>query len=166
MANGEDFTRWARAAQPQLLRAAYLMSGDHHRAEDLVQEALTKVAARWRRLRDGSPEAYARTVIYHDHISWWRTRRHEVLIAQQMEPTAAEVAEPERRVVLLRALLALPPRQRAVVVLRYFEDLTEQETARVLGVTAGTVKSQAHTALRRLRETSPELAGLLREEAR
>jgi RNA polymerase sigma-70 factor (sigma-E family) len=158
-----EFTRWARARQPQLLRAAVLLTGDVGRAEDLVQEALVKVAARWGRLRDTNPDAYARTVLYHDHISWWRRRRHEVVT------DVPDVARPQRgsaeqRLVVRRALAHLTPRQRAVIVLRYFDDLTERETAQVLGVSVGTVKSQTHLALRRLREAAPELAELRDEE--
>jgi RNA polymerase sigma-70 factor (sigma-E family) len=160
----EEFTRWARARQPYLLRASILLTGDQHRAEDLVQEALAKVAARWGRLRQGSPDAYARKVIYHDQISWWRKQRHEVLTAYDVD-VAAVSREPERRILLLTALRALTPRQRAVVVLRYFEDLTERQAAEVLGVTVGTVKSQTHLSLRRLREAAPELAQFLHEES-
>jgi RNA polymerase sigma factor (sigma-70 family) len=120
---------------------------------------------RWRRLRDSSPDAYARTVIYHGNVSWWRRRRGEVLIAEPVErPSPGEPVE--RRLLVRRALAALTPRQRAVVVLRYYEDLTERQTAHVLGVSLGTVKSQTHLALRRLREAAPELAELLQEDSR
>jgi RNA polymerase sigma-70 factor (sigma-E family) len=160
----EEFTRWARARQPHLLRACLLLTGDRHRAEDLVQEALAKVATRWGRLRTSSPDAYARKVMYHDHVSWWRKRRGEVLTAYDVEATAPAGA-PEQRILLLSALRTLTPRQRAVVVLRYFEDLTEHQTAEVLGVSVGTVKSQTHLSLRRLREAAPELAEFLHEES-
>ena len=73
----ESFTAWARARQGSLLRTATLLAGDPHRAEDLVQEALTKVALRWPALRDGSPEAYARRILVRDNISWWRRRRRD-----------------------------------------------------------------------------------------
>ncbi|WP_151084377.1 SigE family RNA polymerase sigma factor [Nocardioides cynanchi] len=160
----EEFTRWARARQQHLLRASLLLTGDRQRAEDLVQEALAKVAARWSRLQTTSPDAYARTVMFHDHISWWRARRHEVLTAYDVDGVAEGVV-PERRILLLAALRTLTPRQRAVVVLRYFEDLTERQTAEVLGVSVGTVKSQTHLSLRRLREAAPELAEFLHEES-
>lgn len=161
----DEFTRWARARQAQLLRAALLISGDRGRAEDLVQDALTQVAMRWRRLRDGSPDAYARRVIYHGNVSWWRRRRHEVLTAYDVEP-AQQHESLDRGLAIRCALAALTPRQRAVVVLRYFEDLTEREAADVLGVSVGTVKSQTHLALLRLREAAPELAEFLHEESR
>ena len=158
----QEFTQWARSAQPRLVRAAYLLTGDHHRAEDLAQDALTKIALRWRRLRDGSPDAYARTVMYHAHISWWRKWRREVT-ADQVDAGSAPGTEPELRIVIREALLTLTPRQRAVVVLRYFEDCSERDAADALGVSVGTVKSQTSLALRRLRERAPELADLLRE---
>jgi RNA polymerase sigma-70 factor (sigma-E family) len=159
----EEFTRWARARQSHLLRASLLLTGDRQRAEDLVQEALAKVAMRWGRLRDGSPDAYARKVMFHDHVSTWRKRRHEVLTADDGE-APVRPREPEQRIVLLAALRTLTPRQRAVVVLRYYEDLTERQAAEVLGVSVGTVKSQTHLSLKRLREAAPELAELLHEE--
>src|SRR5262245_65599353 len=78
----EEFTRWARARQRHLLRVALLLTDDVSRAEDLVQEALTQVAMRWRKLRDSSPDAYARKVIYHGNVSWWRRSRGEVTTAE------------------------------------------------------------------------------------
>jgi RNA polymerase sigma-70 factor (sigma-E family) len=161
----EEFTRWARARQQHLLRVALLMTDDRSRAEDLVQDALTAVAMRWTRLRETSPDAYARTVIYHGNVSWWRRRRGEVLTAEVVD-LPSPGAPVERRLLVRRALAALTPRQRAVVVLRYFEDLTERDAAAVLGVTGGTVKSQTHLALRRLREAAPELVELLQEDTR
>jgi RNA polymerase sigma-70 factor (sigma-E family) len=155
----EEFAAFARASQPRLLRAAYLICGDAHMAEDLVQSALVKVAMRWSRLRDGQPEAYARTVLYRDAVTWWRRWRREIAVASLPEPRArADGDEVPLRVVLGRALRRLTPKQRAVLVLRYFEDHTEARTAQVLGVTVGTVKSQTAVALRRLRELAPELA--------
>jgi RNA polymerase sigma-70 factor (sigma-E family) len=161
----EEFTRWARARQQHLLRVALLMTDDRSRAEDLVQDALTAVAMRWTRLRETSPDAYARTVIYHGNVSWWRRRRGEVLTAEVVD-LPSPGAPVERLLLVRRALAALTPRQRAVVVLRYFEDLTERDAAAVLGVTVGTVKSQTHLALRRLREAAPELVELLQEDTR
>jgi RNA polymerase sigma-70 factor (sigma-E family) len=162
MTDRESFTEWARERQLPLLRTAILLTGDHHRAEDLVQEALAKVALRWRRLQSGYPDAYARQIMARDNISWWRRRGVE---------TAAEIREAptpdphvDRRLMITDALAQLTPRQRAVVVLRYYDDLTERDTATALGVSVGTVKSQTHLALRRLREAAPELAELLQEE--
>jgi RNA polymerase sigma-70 factor (sigma-E family) len=156
-----SFTRWAGDRQLALLRTAVLLTGDHHRAEDLVQDALAKVAARWSRLRDQAPEAYARQVIVRTNISWWRKHRRE-LVAEPAE-TAVSGGEraAERRLLLDRALERLTAKQRSTVVLRYYDDLSERETADALGVSPGTVKSTTHSALRRMRESSPELAELL-----
>ena len=159
--DAESFTAWATHAQRRLLRTAVLLTGDHQRAEDLVQEALVKVALRWRRLRDGRPEAYARQVLVRDNISWWRKHRREVLVEPPDRGTRDQAAASDRRLLLDDALAALTPRQRAVVVLRYYDDLTERATAEALGVAVGTVKSQTHLALRRLAEAAPELADLL-----
>ena len=160
----EAFTRWASERQRALLRTALLVTGDHHRAEDLVQEALTQVALRWRRLHSDHPDAYARQVIVRGNISWWRRHRREV-VADPPDPgtvTGAE-ATADRRLALDRALAALTPKQRAVIVLRFYEDLTERDTADTLGIGVGTVKSQTHVALRRLRESSPHLAVMLED---
>jgi RNA polymerase sigma-70 factor (sigma-E family) len=167
----QSFSRWAGERQLSLLRTAVLLTGDRHRAEDLVQDALTQVAVRWARLRDGHPDAYARQVMVRGNISWWRKHRHEVVLDLYDGPgsttpdnTAEDTAD--RRMVLDRALATLTPRQRATVVLRYYDDLSERDTAEALGVSTGTVKSQTHLALRRLREASPELAELLGKETR
>jgi RNA polymerase sigma-70 factor (sigma-E family) len=160
----EEFTRWARARQGHLLRVALLLTGDRQRAEDLVQEALTKIALRWTRLRDSSPDAYARKVMYHDNVSSWRRRRLEVVTDRPPE-RPGQGPPTERRLLLAAALATLTARQRAVIVLRYFEDLSERDTAAVLGIAVGTVKSQTNLSLRRLREAAPELADYLYEES-
>lgn len=161
----ESFRAWAGQRQSALLRTAVLLTGDQHRAEDLVQDALVKVALRWSRLRDQNPEGYARRILVRDNISGWRKRRLEVLAD---EPLAGSFPDhgpsSERRLQLDRALASLTPRQRAVVVLRFYDDLPERAVADVLGVSTGTVKSQTHLALKRLREAAPELAEYLGEE--
>ena len=96
-----------------------------------------------------------------DNISWWRKHRREVLVEPPDRGTRDQSAASDRRLLLDDALAALTPRQRAVVVLRYYDDLTERATAEALGVAVGTVKSQTHLALRRLAEAAPELADLL-----
>ncbi|RYC12646.1 SigE family RNA polymerase sigma factor [Nocardioides zhouii] len=158
----ESFTAWATLRRPHLLRTASFLTGDPGLAEDLVQEALTKVAQRWPRLRDGHPDAYARQILVRDNVSWWRRARFEVA-SEIVDPgrTPAGDSAVERRMVLLGALGRLTDRQRAVLVLRYFDDLSEAEIAQALGVSTGTVKSTAHLALRRLRELAPELSDLL-----
>jgi RNA polymerase sigma-70 factor (sigma-E family) len=159
-----SFTRWAGERQQALLRTAVLLCGDHHRAEDLVQDALTKVAVRWSRLRDQHPDAYARQVMVRANISWWRKHRREVVREVPDGATTGPGGAVDRRLALDRALAQLTPRQRATVVLRFYDDLSERDTAEALGVSTGTVKSQTHVALARLRESAPELAELLEEE--
>ena len=159
-----SFTLWASDRQQALLRTAVLLCGDHHRAEDLVQDALTKVAVRWPRLRDQNPDAYARQVIVRTNISWWRKHRREVVLdVHEGGADAGPAAAVDRRLLLDRALAQLTPRQRATVVLRFYDDLSERDTAEALGVSTGTVKSQTHAALARLRAAAPELAELLEE---
>jgi RNA polymerase sigma-70 factor (sigma-E family) len=141
------------------LRTAYLLTGDRPRAEDLVQSALIKVADRWQRLSHGDPDAYARTCIVRDNISGWRRRRRELLVAATPEQPVGDLsAAVDRRLALESALATLSPRQRSVLVLRYYADLTEQQTADALGLAPGTVKAHAHQALKRLRSAAPGLA--------
>ncbi|GAA4710054.1 SigE family RNA polymerase sigma factor [Phytohabitans rumicis] len=152
---------------PSLSRTAYLLTGDHQHAEDLLQQALTKTAAHWRRvLAGGNPEGYVRRVMVNERTSRWRRRRYlevsgpaadEVLAAGPPSGPSDEAESAVRRIGLRRALAALPPRQRAVIVLRFFEDLTEAQTAELMGCSTGTVKSQTHAALNRLRALAPEL---------
>lgn len=156
-----EFTGWAAGVERQLLRSAYLLTGDLHRAQDLVQEALVKVALRWPRLRSGNPTAYARTIVVRDNISWWRRRRFEVVVEDAGVHEGAVSSDPDTALVVRRALARLTPAQRAVLVLRHFDDLTERETAEVLGVAIGTVKSQNAAALARLRDGAPELLDLI-----
>jgi RNA polymerase sigma-70 factor (sigma-E family) len=158
-----EFTLWASARRRSLVRAAYLLTGDAGQAEDLVQEALTKVAMRWERLRGGSPEAYARTVMHRDHISHWR-RRRSASAAPTDVAHADTGAAVEQTLLLRQALARLTPKQRAVLVLRFYHDLSEAQTAAELGVRPGTVKSQTSAALRRLRDDAPEVRALLGRE--
>ncbi len=145
-----DFAGYVVSRQRRLVRAAYLVCGDEHLAQDLVQQALTKLALRWNRLRDGNPDAYVNRILYRDAVSWWRRVRRERLV-DEVADGPAPLADHAVRLDVRRALMTLTPRQRAVMVLRYFEDLTEAETADQLGVTLGTVKSQSHVALNKLR---------------
>ena len=155
-----EFAAFVEARQHRLLRSAYLVCGDHHLAEDLLQGALVKLALRWSRVREGDPEAFLRTVMYRDAISWWRRFRREHLSDVPPERAGRDEDVPNR-MVFESALRRLPPRQRAVLVLRYFDDLTEVRTAEILGVTVGTVKSQASAGLQKLRELAPELRDLV-----
>ncbi len=161
MAGGrEDFEAFVAARYDALLRTAYLLAGDHHDAEDLLQQTLVRAVGAWGRI-DGDPEPYVRTILVRQNVSRWRVRRWRELTTDQLPERPAGGPDPDDRVLLHRALGTLAPRQRAVIVLRYFEDLTEAQTAEALGIAVGTVKSQARDALRRLREVVPDLADVL-----
>ena len=156
----EEFARYVRARQHRLLRAAYLVCGDAHLAEDLLQGALAKLATRWERLRHENPDAYVRKILYRDAVSSWRRTRRESLSSLPLieVPVHDRSSQTGQRVDLERALSELTPKQRAVVVLRFFEDRSEIEAAEALGVSVGTVKSQTHAALARLRTLLPDFA--------
>ncbi len=154
-----EFDAFVRARTPALLRTAYLLTGDQHRAEDLVQDALIRTHRAWKRLHDSNPDAYTRKVMYHLQISWWRRGRTAEVSMQEMPEPA--VRRPPDDSPLLKhdlkvALRQLTTKQRAVIVLRFFEDQTESATAELLGVSVGTVKSQTARALARLRVIVPQ----------
>ncbi len=160
----DGFAAFVAARGPALARSAYVLTGDPHLAEDLVQSALAKALPRWSAIAD--PEAYVRRVMFTDHVSGWRRRRGTTEVPVERVPETREPGHETatvRRVALAAALARLSRRQRAVLVLRFLDDLTEAQAADVLGVTVGTVKSQTHDALRRLREVAPQLAVLARE---
>lgn len=154
-----EFVGWVGSRYAQFVRTAWLICGDESAAEDLVQDALIKIAKKWERVRDGHPEAYLRQILVRDTISS-RRRRSAVPGAEpagaRLMGATASAADPAvqvgQRVDVARALAALAPRQRAVLVLRFYDDLSEAQTADVLGISVGTVKSQTHHALARLRE--------------
>jgi RNA polymerase sigma-70 factor (sigma-E family) len=142
---------------PALLRFAYLLTGDRHRAEDLVQEVLARVHQRWDRIeRAEGAEFYVRTALVRQNISWWRRRsaRSEQPVAEVPE-TAADGTEQSlaARDEMWNLLATLPRKQRAVLVLRFYEDLPDDRIAALLGCTAVTVRVQASRALARLRAT-------------
>lgn len=146
------FAEFVAARQMALSRTAYLLTGDHHAAQDLVQSALVKTAAHWSRLiANGDPEAYIRRVMVNENTSWWRRRPPQPVEHLPERGTPDQTERADSRLALLAALGTLAPRQRAVIVLRYFEDLSEAETSEILGCSVGTVKSQTHDALARLR---------------
>jgi len=158
MATGDEsggFAEFATSRHGALYRYAYLLAGERGLAEDLVQEALTKTYVAWKRLKDSAnAEAYTRKVITNTAISWWRRKSWNAEQPRDDVPELAAARHDEdvtARVWLWEELQTLPPRQRAALVLRYYEDLTEPETARVLGCTVGTVKSQTSHALKKLR---------------
>lgn len=164
----EDFEAWVQARSGALARSAYLLTGDVHLAEDLVQDTLARVAQHWRKVsqRD-SPDAYARRVMHNLAIDRWRRRSvrpREVADSGHPE-LGSSGPDVERRLVLRDALARLTPKQRAVVTLRFYDDLTEVQTAAVLGCSPNTVKSQTRQALERLRVLAPDLLASLVEEA-
>lgn len=165
-----EFREFVASRSEALLRTAYFLTGDVHHAQDLLQTALLACARRWHRIRDREqPEAYVRRALYRHQVNWWRARarRPEKLVASAPEhPTGRDhAADTALRHGLLEALRALPPRQRAVVVLRYYEDRPETEVARMLDISLGTVRSQAARALAKLRDHYPKLVDLEAEEA-
>ncbi|GAQ58569.1 RNA polymerase sigma-E factor [Streptomyces acidiscabies] len=155
----EQFQEFVRARWTRLVRTAYLLTGDPHHAEDLTQTALAKAYRSWRRVsRADSPEAYVRRMLVTCNNDRFRKRRVRESLTAAPPDTVAYADHPvEDRGPLLTALAELPDRQRAVVVLRYWEDLSESEVAEVLGCSQGTVKSQASKGLAKLR-SHPGLA--------
>jgi RNA polymerase sigma-70 factor (sigma-E family) len=151
-----SFDDFVATRSTRLLRTAYLLTHDRALAEDLVQTSLAKAWFAWARI-DGQPDAYVRRVMVNTYSSWWRRRWNgEQATADLPERAAAAGHRPEDvrvddRTDLWRALARLPRRQRAVVVLRFYEDLSEIETAEILQCSVGTVKSQASRALAKLR---------------
>lgn len=152
-ADERGFEEFLRARGPALLRLAYLLVGDWHRADDVCQAAFVRLHRAWPRVCGyDAVDAYARQVVTNEANRWWRRpARREELPGEVAVPAADGLAVVEARDELWRLLMALPGRQRAVVVLRYVEDLSEDETARVLGCSVGTVKSTASKAMARLR---------------
>ena len=152
MADEAEFDAFVVARSPGLLRTAYLLTGDRHGAEDLLQTALAKAWFAWRRI-EWEPEAYVRRIMATTSASWWRRRwTGETPTSELPETDAPPESElSAERHDLWLALRRLPPRQRAVVVLRYLEDRSEAETAQLLACSPGTVKSQAAKALAKLR---------------
>lgn len=149
----EDFAEFVRQALPGLLRYGHMLTGNPHDAADLVQTVLEKVGTKWAGIvrSSGDPVAYAKKAMANTHISRWRRTRRESLIADLPDAPAVPAADPFDNEPLWAALRGLPPRQRAVMVMRYYEDLSEADIATVLGVSRGTVKSQASKAMATLR---------------
>jgi RNA polymerase sigma-70 factor (sigma-E family) len=150
-----SFEEYGATAWPALYRAAYLLTGNHADAEDIAQQTLIKAHGAWDRVRNAdSPQAYLRRTLTNTFLSDRRPakRRLEVLRDEVPEPAAQAPAGIEDRLAIWPHIRALAPRQRAVIVLRYYEQLSEAEIAETLGCSRGTVKSTAHDALRNLRE--------------
>jgi RNA polymerase sigma-70 factor (sigma-E family) len=160
----DDFEAYVAAAWPRLLRSAWLLTGDWHKAEDLVQTVLARVYDRWGRIRDGAPDAYLRKMLATTYLSWWRRRwRGELPSAEPPERGQFDIGDDvDLRAVLAQALRSLPRQQRAVLMLRYHADLTEAATAEALGIGVGTVKSYHARAIVALRN-QPAIEALLSE---
>ena len=154
-----DFESWLVAREPALQRLALLLTGDEHTAQDLVQTSLAKLYLAWDRLDDrDNLDAYARRILVNEHRTAWRRpwRRREVVTDAPPDRPGPAIEYDGGREVVWEFVASLPPRQRAVIVLRYYEQLTEAEIAEVLGVSPGTVKSQASRAIAALRARLPE----------
>jgi RNA polymerase sigma-70 factor (sigma-E family) len=149
----EDLESLIANRRDALLATAVLLVGGRHAGEDLLQAAIERMIRRWHKV-EGDPEAYLRRILYHLAVDSWRQRRRrpELLAAVEPEglPDGTDVID--LRQALVQALGKLPPRQRAVLVLRYFEELSEAEIAAALGCSQGTVKSSAARGVKRLRE--------------
>ncbi|NHC23332.1 SigE family RNA polymerase sigma factor [Nocardioides sp. IC4_145] len=151
------FEGFVAARGDALWRAAWLLTGDHQLAEDLVQTALARSWRAWERVGPEAFEAYVRRTMFTTYASWWRRKWRGERPTADLPEGPAPGSDSSARLDLVTALATLPRGQRAVVVLRYFEDLSERETAEALGIGVGTVKSQASRALRSLR-SSPHVA--------
>jgi RNA polymerase sigma-70 factor (sigma-E family) len=147
-----DFAEYVALRMPSLLRFGYALTGNPHDASDLVQDALERVGVRWASIGRGgaSPDAYVRRVMVNARTSRWRRRRAETLVSEVPE-TGVRTRDRFDDEPLWQALRELPTRQRTVIVLRYYENLSEAEIAATMGISAGTVKSQAARAMTALR---------------
>ncbi|HEY9562368.1 MAG TPA: SigE family RNA polymerase sigma factor [Nocardioides sp.] len=158
-AKDAEFSAWMSARQPALLRTAYLLCGEHHGAEDLVQVTLAKVYLNWTKVHTREAiDGYARRILVNEHNSLWRRafKKRETLSAEIPGWIATrDVYDEGRGSALWELVQTLPPKQRAAVVLRYYEELSEAETADVLGCSVGNVKSQTSRALATLRANAP-----------
>lgn len=146
-----EFDEFARSRQVRLRRAAYLLCGDWHLAEDLTQTSLAKLYAVWRQVRMDSPDGYARRVLFRTFVDESRRRRWWERPSAHQYDVAAPVQDSDLRLTLLAALRQVPARSRAVLVLRFWEDQSVEETAAALGCSTGTVKSQTSRGLATLR---------------
>ncbi|QIG41702.1 SigE family RNA polymerase sigma factor [Nocardioides anomalus] len=154
-----SFAEFMAARWAPLYRTAYLLSGDPHDAEELLQGALAKTCVRWAAVRDkGAADAYVRRAMVRALASRWRRPWRELATDELPDPGHAGGLDVRAdHLALWAEIRRLPPRMRATLVLRYLEDLTEEATARELGVSVGSIKSQTHHALKRLRAALPDL---------
>jgi RNA polymerase sigma-70 factor (sigma-E family) len=165
-----EFAEYMQARQPSLLRTAYLLTGDRHTAEDLVQTALAKLYLSWDKVqRREVVDGYVRRILVNEHNSLWRRawKKRETTTAELPERAAAPDSPTATHDTELWAFVqTLPRKQRAAIVLRYYEELSEAETAELLGVSVGTVKSQTSRALASMRARVGEIAHLSPQEER
>ncbi|MEU1516912.1 SigE family RNA polymerase sigma factor [Streptomyces sp. NPDC005811] len=168
-AGDSEFQAFVIGRWPRLMRTAFLLTGEQHAAEDLVQTTLEQVYVAWRRVASADePEAYVRRVMINAHARRYRRRLREFLApkgddpgpAHEVADTGDRIAQADDRHALLKALAELPPRQREAVVLRYWEDLTETQTATAMGCSVGAVKSNAAKGIAKLRAI-PALADMV-----
>jgi RNA polymerase sigma-70 factor (sigma-E family) len=154
--NEAEFRAFVRDHEATLSRMASLLTTDVGAAEDLVQTALTRTFARWGRLRDQNPGAYARQIVLNSHIDRWRRVRGRERLTDQVPESSSDdhSARIAERDALTRAMAELSVQERQVVVLRFFVDLSEGATAGELGIPVGTVKSVTHRAVRKLRASA------------
>jgi RNA polymerase sigma-70 factor (sigma-E family) len=154
----ETFREFVLTESPRLLRTGWMLTGDRALAEDLLQTALAKTWPHWSRIsKEGTPGAYVRTVMVRTYASWAGRRWCGEMPSERVPENAAEdgaFGAADERDRLTRALARLPRQQRAVVVMRYYLDMSEQQAADALGCSVGTVKTQASRGLSRLRETA------------
>jgi RNA polymerase sigma-70 factor (sigma-E family) len=151
----DEFEDFVRARSAALMKYGHALTGNPHDGADLVQEALVRLGLRWSSVRSkGDVEPWVRTVMARLHISWWRRRRREHLFDKVPEQPYVDERFDRRDAGLWAAVIALPPRQRVVLVLRYYEQYTDEEIAQTLGISRGTVRSQAARALDKLRQTA------------
>jgi RNA polymerase sigma-70 factor (sigma-E family) len=158
-----DFAAYLAARQPSLLRTAYLLTGNRHDAEDLVQTAFAKLYLSWDKVRhQGSMDGYVRRILVNEHNSLWRRawkkREHsaEDDVLHALDAPHHDAYDDGAGSALWDLVQTLPRKARAVVVLRYYEEMSEAETAAVLGISVGTVKSQTSRALATLRDRTPQ----------
>ena len=162
------FTEFVSVRWAALYRTAYFLTGDRHEAEDLLQTALANTYVGWGRIRDlGALESYVRRALVNAASRGWKKRGRTVLTDEVPDPGHdGGLAVLGDQAVLWAAVCELPPRMRATLVLRYYEELSEAETAAALDCSVGSVKSQTHHALKRLREALGENHSTLAEEIR
>lgn len=160
MSFADEFVEFAEVASPRLRRTAFLLCGDWHLAEDLVQNALAKVFVAWRRIRrQDAAYSYATRTLMNCYLADRRRKRPVEVLTDRLPDQAVAGPSPETRLLVLRALAELPPKARAVVVLRYWADLSVDEAAGILGCSTGNVRSQSTRALSKLRLVLGEAMG-------